>query len=548
MPGRSRGSSDPATAANPFPLTGHSGWAHYACLAAIIVALFAIRWQFVGIPLERDEGAYILYGKLLAAGAHPYRDFYDIKPPGIFLVYALLVSACGYDAAAVQRGGCVVYAAILALFYLFLARLLDRRLALAVIPVVGLVLLNPDTHGFTVQSEFFVLLFVLLGLWVLMVARERRNAFMMAGAGVLLGFSALIKQAGIFYCVFGTVWLAMQWWQERDRRFLVDLAGLAAGGILAVGAVLLWLRQEGVVQDALFWMAEFPRHYYLTDLSLHEAMPLFWERARTIVAQQPLFWLLAAVGAIAVWAVDLPRTTKIVVCLLIVLSFLAVVPGYRFYGHYWIMFAPGIAVSVAMTYKLSDELLSSTAIARGVRMALWAAIPLGHVVAAHAYYLRPNTAEIVKTSYGGNPFVEAQVVGDYLRRRMKAGDEVFVAGSEPEIYVYTGTTGPSKHTAVYFLNLPTPFAREMRAEAVHDLETRKPRFIVFVSNHVSWYASRESEHDFSDWMARYIYDNYTGAFLAEQGDRADGSVYVDLETTPNYKSRSETYIAVVERQ
>jgi hypothetical protein len=51
-------------------------------MAAVLVCSPVILY-----PPGRDQSVFLLAGRALAGGAIPYRDFWDIKPPGLFLAY-----------------------------------------------------------------------------------------------------------------------------------------------------------------------------------------------------------------------------------------------------------------------------------------------------------------------------------------------------------------------------------------------------------------------------------------------------------------------------
>src|SRR5690242_18924286 len=58
-----------------------------AGLAVVMVrALPSLRY-----PIGRDQATFCLIGQGLLRGQVPYRDLWDIKPPGIHCVYALIV-------------------------------------------------------------------------------------------------------------------------------------------------------------------------------------------------------------------------------------------------------------------------------------------------------------------------------------------------------------------------------------------------------------------------------------------------------------------------
>ena len=55
---------------------------------AIISAYFLLRLNIVDIPLNRDEGGFAYFGRLLSQGGTLYKDGFDHKPPGIWILYA----------------------------------------------------------------------------------------------------------------------------------------------------------------------------------------------------------------------------------------------------------------------------------------------------------------------------------------------------------------------------------------------------------------------------------------------------------------------------
>src|SRR5882757_10023961 len=126
---------EPRSASATQPRSNTKAWLRGILVCATIILLVYIRWQFVGIPMERDEGSYALLGQRLISGARPYIDFYDHRPPGFFLAYGLLVKLAGYDYEQLQRAFCFIYACILLFSYLFFTRIMSKTVALAVLPV-----------------------------------------------------------------------------------------------------------------------------------------------------------------------------------------------------------------------------------------------------------------------------------------------------------------------------------------------------------------------------------------------------------------------------
>ena len=90
----------------------------------MIIAIAAvIRIHLLGVPLERDEGEYAYGGQLILQGIAPYAQVYNMKMPGIYAAYALVMSVFGETRAAIHFGLLIANAATTFLLFLIGKRL-----------------------------------------------------------------------------------------------------------------------------------------------------------------------------------------------------------------------------------------------------------------------------------------------------------------------------------------------------------------------------------------------------------------------------------------
>ena len=522
-------------------------WLEAALAAATIALLVFIRWQFVGIPMERDEGAYAVVGQRLVMGLTPYVDFYDHRPPGFFLAYGLLVKLAGYDYIQLQRAFCAVFGLILVCSHLVFRRLMRVEVALALLPVYGLALLNPHCSGFTIQSEFVVLLFACVGLACLLSGMATGRLWLVALAGAFLGWSALVKEVGLAYVGCGAMWLWLARWEGATRPEVARRLGAYAAGVALAGvAALAWIVHYGVLTQALFWIVEFPRKYYLGAMTLSDGLPYLAYFLRRLVTEQPLFWTLGAVGLALGAFTRVPAATKARAYLLVLCAASTVTPGFRFMNHYWILFMPGLAVGIALAYEWTAERLGS---ARApLLLAAFVAIPAANLFASRGYYFHPDFDDVLHAAYSTNPFPEMRVVADWLNARLRPADEIFVAGSEPELYLYTHRTGISRHIFAEFLTVPSPFSHQWQLEAIADVEKAQPRFVVNVLHPFSWTLSEESDTTLYDWTGSYLPQHYNFLYVADQVEPGIRTEYVSARERPDYKLQGKWFVAVWERK
>ena len=89
----------------------------------IILVFIGFRWTLIPIPLERDEGEYAYIAQQALQGDVPYRDAFDQKPPGVFLIYAIGMFIFGRSAEAIHSFQSAWTLATVWLLYRLVARL-----------------------------------------------------------------------------------------------------------------------------------------------------------------------------------------------------------------------------------------------------------------------------------------------------------------------------------------------------------------------------------------------------------------------------------------
>ena len=110
-----------APAERPFP----PPWLPWAVFLAALLFTSAVRVRLLDVPLERDEGEYGYAGQLILQGIPPYKLAYNMKPPGTYAAYAVLMAVFGQTTRGIHLGLLLVSAASS-----LLVMRLGRRLAL----------------------------------------------------------------------------------------------------------------------------------------------------------------------------------------------------------------------------------------------------------------------------------------------------------------------------------------------------------------------------------------------------------------------------------
>ncbi|MFH1090194.1 MAG: glycosyltransferase family 39 protein, partial [Pseudomonadota bacterium] len=133
------------------------------CLAAALVRL-----HLLDVPFERDEGEYAYAGQLILQGVPPFALVYNMKLPGIYAAYALIMSVFGETIIGVRLGLLLINALTTLFFFLAFRRRLGSMVAFWGAAFFAVISLNPSVQGFMANAEHFVLVFAAAALWMLL--------------------------------------------------------------------------------------------------------------------------------------------------------------------------------------------------------------------------------------------------------------------------------------------------------------------------------------------------------------------------------------------
>jgi hypothetical protein len=224
-------SSPPQVRASRWP----SGLDWVGLLAVALLGLFQ-----VAMPFSGDQALFTVGGRQLLDGSVFYRDFWDVKQPGIYLFYMAGGVLLGFTEVGIHLFEVLwnlVFAAGLQRF--LRPRLRSARVAaLAPLLVQGVYYAAEDLLGMT-QLEALVGLPLFVGLWACISTSDRRTARLFL-AGIATGAVVAFK---LVYLPLGLVfWLFPAWDAVRGprpvRSFLAVAAPLLLGLAIPVGAML----------------------------------------------------------------------------------------------------------------------------------------------------------------------------------------------------------------------------------------------------------------------------------------------------------------------
>ena len=488
---------------------------------ATLMAVTCARIRLLGLPLERDEGEYAYTGQLLLQGIPPYKLAYSMKFPGTAASYVLLMSIFGDTTTGIHLGLIVINLVTVGLIF-FLGRYLLSELAgLAAAAAYGVISLMPYVLGQAAHATHFVVLPAIAGASVLLRALDRQSTILILASGCLFGLALLMKQPGLFFVLFGVVYLFSRDRSEHVKlrqsalRSLIFLSGVTVP--LLVACLLLW--SAGVFEKFWFWTIKYAGQYG-SQVPFGEGLQILAGHFWTVLGTAWPVWAIAVIGLIA--SVTSPTVRDRAGFLITFASFsiLAVCPGFYFRPHYFILLLPAVSLLAGTGVVAALEALRN----RGRNFRFAVLLLFGGCIACplwseRDFFFERPLAEANRMVNGTNPFPESIKIGEYIRAQSSGSDTIAVLGSEPQIYFYSRQHSATGYIYTYGLMEPQPYAHQMQQEMIREIETAHPKFLVLVVVNKSWLAGRDSDQTILRWAVRYCDANYDEVGLVNISDR-----------------------------
>ena len=537
-----------------------------AVLALILLVSIIVRIRLLDAPLERDEGEHGYLAQTMLAGYPPWQVAYNLKLPGTDAFYAIFLALFGQTATAIRVGLLLINTATI----LLIAYLGKRLFGIAGGAVAGasyaLLSCSQGVVGTIAHSTHFVAFFAVIA--TILLLRAGDSVLLLFLSGLTFGIAFLMKQPGMAFGVFGAIYVAWQWRQNRTP-FVSGAKGLAAYviGLASPYALLcLALWKAGTFPRFWFWTVTLAQAY-AAKVSLSHALQNFNLQFPRVVDANVLLWLLAGIGLVLASSNPATRRAGLFTAALLLFSLLAVAAGGVFNPHYFILMLPAVALANGALvaagksvgakgdrpeFRKSGEIHSSHLFARqriaeSAAIICFAAACICSIILQRAYLFRMNAYDFERSSYGLNPFPEAVKVAEYIKSHSDPDAKIAVVGSEAEIYFYSHRRAATGYLFTYGLMETHQYALRGQLEMIHEIESAKPEYIVFVGVGSSWLATRESAREIFRWMHNYTDQFYetAGAVNLEPGEESRYAWGADAYV---YKAASSAYMTVYRRR
>jgi hypothetical protein len=472
-----------------------------------IVAALAYGWPSVAYRFGRDQALFFYIGREWLHGSVPYRDTFDLKPPGVYLLHSISIALLGPRQSSIR-----VFEVFGVVLLGVVAALAVRRSAPRVPGELGIGALLASGWYFTVfdywdsgQVELWESL-CLLGAYALLIQPGGASKRRLFWAGLLTGLAGLFKFTAAFPALGLTALAAGNgFWSGAPGLPRRALGLVKALVIFGLGVVSLWALSalyfvgagaSHAVGELLEYVAK-----YSKDYAIHGAgsglIELFWFR-------QCGWWaaLFAAAWIVGAGHAAARRDRGVLAgalsaAALFALSVSSVVIQGKFFLYHWIAMAGFFLALPLYAAKHLDSL------PRVLRLVPALGLVAGAWLAAPSWYSNPaidyrkfvteiwwpaaQNPQLVNRIFVGPSqynYGAQRAIADAIRARARPGDQLHVRGFELAIYAITGMRTPARFVSelpVQDRSLST-HPEKWEAEHEHAIWSVMPRFVVSFSD------------------------------------------------------------------
>ena len=520
-------------------------------LAIIILFTAAIRIRLLQIPLERDEGEFAYMGQLMLQGIPPYLMAYNMKLPGIYAIYALVMAFFGQTITGIHLGLILANCVATILLFLLTRRLFDNAAAIVAAASFALLSLSPSVLGTSAHATQFIVPFALGGTILLLKFIDSNKYLLLFMSGLLYGLAFIIKQHAVFFIAFALFYFTLQITIVRPinwKRLALGNSVLLISSALPFFLACAILYNIGVFSKFWFWTFTYASQY-ASIVTLSDALQIFITNITQVIDSWTLIWAVAGFGITSIFWNDKSRLNKVFLLTFFLFSFLTVCPGFYFRKHYFITLLPAIAILAGVATTASIQWLYDKKIAPIVQIIpvfIIAGAIIYPVVKLGDFLFKTTTIEACRSMYGSNPFPESIEIGEYIKNHSAKDDRIAVIGSEPQIYFYANRKSATGFIYMYGLMESHDYASKMQLEMIKEIEVSRPKYAVLVNISTSWLVGRNSDMTIIKWSQTHLSQNYTVVGLIDIISENKYKAYWDEEARRT-KPSSPFNIFIMER-
>lgn len=499
---------------------------------SVLLLTIVVRLRYADAPFERDEGEYAYAAWQILHNGIPYADFYNMKLPGVYYVYAVIFQFFGFSITAIRVG--LLFVNLFSAFFIF--KIGQRFQGGWVAATVFLLLsVGYEGQGVMANCEHFVVFFAMAGLWFLLRSSHFGTVI---GSGILLGLSFLMKQHAAVFGVIAVLFILKKGIAEKKiPSTIFEILLFSIAYITPLSILLFFMVQKAVFDNFYFLTVEYASAYS----SLLKPSLKYISNFKFIFADNIGFWLLFFTTIVFIFkkknALNTPphASNKIItgkdLAFAFGLSFLAVCPGWHFRPHYFQLIFPFAALLIGYSWAVFDLKIHfhRLKISKNGIIGLSLMVSL---ISQWDYFFIKTPARLLRDLYQNEFFNDTHAIGQHLRQHTAPTDKIGMYGNEPQIWFYAQRQAASAYLYTYPLLETQPFAAQMTEQYIAETEQSKPEWLIY--SHISkGESNRETLTRLENWYANFS-KKYSIEGVLYQKTKTEGDMqwgYLPIDTS-----------------
>ncbi|MCH7541927.1 glycosyltransferase family 39 protein, partial [Patescibacteria group bacterium] len=208
-------------------------------LLLILLVTFLVRLPSLFEPLwYGDEAIYLTIGQKIVRGGLMYLEIFDHKTPGIYYLAAAVIKTLGESIWSFRFFLMVWVLATTVIFYITTKEMFSKKVALAAVVVLSVLISTPLIEGTITNSEVLMILPTMVGI----LFGLRKRFFL---AGVFFSLSFLLKFTGIFDFGAFFIFAALAVKKDEIKETIKRLVALTLGWFLPVFMTIVFFAING---------------------------------------------------------------------------------------------------------------------------------------------------------------------------------------------------------------------------------------------------------------------------------------------------------------
>ncbi len=466
---------------------------------AFIFAVF-VRIRFSDMAFERDEGEYAYAGAEILRGGIPYRDFYNMKLPGVYYCYALIFFLFGKTVSAV-RLSVMVLNLMNSFFILKIGqKWFDARTGWLSASIFLVFSVSSRTQGLVSNCEHFVLFFLFVSIFCL----SRQYYFW---AGLCAGLCLMMKQQALFLLIFVALYFTVELYRNWSKsKFLKPFLSISIVFLLPFALFFTTLWQKNALNQFYFFVVDYAQQY----ISLKETNYFPFSTFSYILNYYEWFWGEAVVASLFIISHTFFRKNMhfstpynpFLLILLFLCAYAAVLPGMFLRPHYFIYLNPAVAFLAGYGLACLRIMCVDKALIMSYFLVL--AVSMGTVFYEQLpEFCRWRDGDYVNALYGGEHFNETQELGEVIELNAQTGDKIGLACHEPQLAFYSNLKMASGYLYDYPFYENQPLANQMLQQFFNEMAYNKPRWYVL---NMEKYGGNDNQSKLDEWSSIFERD------------------------------------------